>query len=151
MIILLLEIEYKCCIYVSFIGMVNVNNWVFGLSMAKYGVCCCYKHCFKLFSKMRRETEFRQYRCQNCKKEYEREESWVMWLGRKKMNFGSLPKFNPLPKLCPWSALVWVLEWFTNCDNQVAKIIGNWGERKYELWQSKLVLFNTTQMGCKFK
>ena len=46
-----------------------------------------------------------------------------------------LPKFIPLPKLCPWSAPVGVLEWFTNCDNQVAEIVGNWEERKYELWQ----------------
>ena len=24
---------------------------------------------------------------------------------------------------------------FTNCGNQVVEIVGNWGERKYELWQ----------------
>ena len=24
---------------------------------------------------------------------------------------------------------------FTNCGNQVAKIVGNWGKGKYELWQ----------------
>ena len=46
-----------------------------------------------------------------------------------------LPKFIPLPKLCPWSAPVGVPEWFTNCGNQVAEIVGNWEERKYELWQ----------------
>ena len=41
----------------------------------KNGVYCCYKHCSKLFSKMKRETEFRQHHCRNCKKRYEREEN----------------------------------------------------------------------------
>ena len=48
---------------------------VFWPNIAKNGVYCCYRHCSKLFSKMRRETEFRQHRCRNCKKKYEREES----------------------------------------------------------------------------
>ena len=49
-----------------------------------------------------------------------------------------LPKFISLPKLCLWSAPVGVAEWFTNCGNQVTEIVGNWGERKYELWQLSL-------------
>ena len=58
---------------------------------------------------MRKETEFRQQCCRNCKKKW----------GERKLNFGNeiteilvLPKLGGLP------------ERENNCGNQVAKIVG---------------------------
>ena len=44
-----------------------------GKKSGYYG--CSYRHCSKLFSKMRREIEFRQHCCRNCKKKHERKEN----------------------------------------------------------------------------
>ena len=48
----------------------NCGNQVAENGRGKKSGCygCSYRHCSKLFSKMRRETKFRQHRCQNCKK-----------------------------------------------------------------------------------
>ena len=73
---------------------------------------------------MRKNIEFRQQCCQNCKKKiWERRKlSDVMGREKKWISVMRLSKFL--------SCLA-----FTNCGNQVAEIVGNWGERKYELWQ----------------
>ena len=124
--------------------------------LAKYckkRVYCCYRHCSKLFSKMRREIEFWQYRWRNCKKKYEREERWVMWLGGKKKWISVIRLLKFLSCLSsalevPQCMLGGVLEWFTNCGNQVAKIVGNWGERKYELWQPSCWKWEEKKKNC---
>ena len=45
---------------------------VFWLNIAKFKVNWCYRYCFKLFSKLRKEKELRQYHCQNSTKVGER-------------------------------------------------------------------------------
>ena len=59
----------------------------------------------------------------------EKKNEWCDGEG-KKMNFGNeIIEIHVLPSSCQWSApqcmLGGVLEWFTNCGNQVAKIVGN--------------------------
>ena len=70
----------------------------------------------------------------------------------KKMNFGNeIIEIHVLPSSCPWSApqcmLGGVPEWFTNCGNQVAEIVGNW-ERKYELWQPNCQKWEEKKGNC---
>ena len=88
---------------------------------------------------MRREIEFQQHLCRNCKKSMrEKKNEWCDREGEKKwISIMRLPKFMSCPapaREVPQCMLGGVPEWFTNCGNQVAKIVGNW-ERKYELWQ----------------
>ena len=45
---------------------------VFWLNIAKFKVNWCYRYCFKLFSKLRKEKELRQYHCRNSTKVGER-------------------------------------------------------------------------------
>ena len=45
---------------------------VFWLNIAKFEVNQCYKYCFNLFSNLRKESELRQYHCQNLTKVGER-------------------------------------------------------------------------------
>ena len=73
--------------------------------------------------------------------DWEREKKWILVM--------ILPKFIPLTNLCPWSAPVGVAEWFTNCGNQVTEIVGNWGERKYELWQLSCRKREGKKSGCQ--
>ena len=118
-------------------------NFYFYIQLNKYckkEVYCCYRYCSKLFSKIRKETEFWQHRCWNCKKKYERKKSWVIWLGGRKkwisiMRFSKFLSCSSSTCEVPQCMLGGVLEWFTNCGNQVAEIVKNWGERKYEFWQ----------------
>ena len=46
--------------------------WVFWLNIAKFKVNWCYRYCFNLFSNLRKESELRQYHCQNSTKVGER-------------------------------------------------------------------------------
>ena len=46
--------------------------WVFWLNIAKFKVNWCYRYCFKLFSKLRKEKELRQYYYRNSTKVGER-------------------------------------------------------------------------------
>ena len=68
----------------------------------------------------------------------ESKDKWCDGGGRKNwISVMRLPKFL-LPKWV-WSArsvsAMWSAQRETNCGNQVAKIVGKGGERKYELWQ----------------
>ena len=45
---------------------------VFWLNIAKFEVNWCYRYCFNLFSKLRKESELRQYHCRNSTKVGER-------------------------------------------------------------------------------
>ena len=59
---------------------------VFWLNIAKSGVYLRYRHCFKLFRELRKESEFRQWCCQNSTKVWERKRK----SGREKiLNFGN--------------------------------------------------------------
>ena len=79
----------------------------------------------------------------------EKKVEWCDWEGEK-MNFGNdITEILVFPKLCLWSAPVGVLECFTNCGNQVAEIVGNWGERKYELWQPSCWKWEEKISGCQ--
>ena len=78
----------------------------------------------------------------------EKKAEWCDWEGEK-MNFGNAiteihSTAQPLPVKCPCG----VPEWFTNCDNQVIEIVGNWGERKYELWQPSCQKWKGKKNGC---
>lgn len=92
---------------------------------------------------MRKETEFRQQRCWNCKKKYERGKISDVMVEGEKTEFQQWDYRNSCyPKLLPkwvwsaWSASVrWSAQRETNYDNQVVEIVGKGGERKYELWQ----------------
>ena len=73
---------------------------VFWLNIAKNGVYWCYRYWSKLLGKMRKEIEFRQRCCQNCKKKYnvlEKRENWISVMR--------------LPKLlsCPSSTNEWIV------------------------------------------
>ena len=48
------------------------QNGVFWLNIAKFKVNWCYRYCFKLFSKLRKEKELRQYHYRNSTKVGER-------------------------------------------------------------------------------
>ena len=105
-------------------------------------VCTChFLKRLKLKKKKKKKVaiDLWQWHCRN-----RREKNLLQWvcgndiaetIQKKKIVTMALSKFIPLPNLCPWSALVGVPEWFTNCGNQVVEIVENWGERKYELWQ----------------
>ena len=74
---------------------------IFWLKIAKNGVYCFYRYCSKLFDKIRRETEFRQWCCWNCKKKYnvsEERENWISVL--------RLPKFLSCPHSPKWKPIV---------------------------------------------
>ena len=75
--------------------------------MAKNGVYCCYRYCSKLFGKMRRETEFRQRYCRNCKKKVQ------CFRGERKLNFG-----NEITEILVLPALP---EMETNCGNGITE------------------------------
>ena len=100
------------------LGGVNSLQWVFWLNIVKNGVYCCYMYCSKLFDKMRKETEFWQRCCWNCKKKYN--------VSRERENWISVMR---LPKLlsCPASARevpqvhARGLERENNCGNQVVE------------------------------
>ena len=62
------RISYSYLVTVA--HFLNSKLRVFWLKIAKNGVCCFYRYCLKLFGKMRREIEFRQQYCRNCKKKY---------------------------------------------------------------------------------
>ena len=90
------------------------GKWVFWIKIAKNGVYCYYRHCSKLFGKMRRETEFRQRCCWNCKKKYNvsrERENWISVM--------RLLKFLSCP--CPKCMLGGALEMETNCGNGIAE------------------------------
>ena len=78
------------------------EKWnLFAKNCKKNGVYCCYRYCSKLFGKIRKETEFRQRCCQNCKKKYNvsgERENWISVM--------RLPKFLSYTyyQACPWSA-----------------------------------------------
>ena len=82
---------------------------------------------------MRRETEFLEILRKSTR---EKKVEWCDWEGEK-MNFGNdiieiHSTVQPLPVKCSsGSARIR----FSNCGNQVGKIVRNWEERKYELWQ----------------
>ena len=62
------------------------------LNIAKNEVYWCYRYYSKLFGKMRKETEFRQQSCRNCKKKYNvsgERENWISVM--------RLPKFLSYP------------------------------------------------------
>ena len=71
--------------------------------MQKNVVYCYYRYCSKLFSKLAKWGEglnFGNTVAKIVRKKYEREESWVMWWGEKKMNFGNeIIKILVLPSL----------------------------------------------------
>ena len=117
----------------------NTYCGVFWLNIAKNRVYCCYSHYSMLFSKMRRETEFWQHRCQNWKKKYERRKlSDVIGREKKWISVMILPKFIWLPKLCPWSTPVRVPEWFTNLWIVATKLLKMGGKKKKRIMVAKI-------------
>ena len=60
----------------------------FWSNITKFGVYLCYRHCFKLFKKLRKKSEFQQQCCRNSTKVWEKKKK----SGRDKiLNFGNLP------------------------------------------------------------
>ena len=59
---------------------------VIWLNIAKFEIYLHYRYCSNLFRRMRRESEFRQYRCRNSTKVWEREKMGE----RECMNFGKV-------------------------------------------------------------
>ena len=91
---------------------------VFWLNIAKNGVYWCYRYWSKVLGKMRKETEFRQRCCRNCKKKYNvlgKRENWISVMR--------------LPKLlsCPSSTSEWIVA------TKLPKI-GGIKKKKKELW-----------------
>ena len=94
-----------------------------------------YRYCSKLLEKLRKKREFRQHRCRNSNKKYERGKvNDVIGEGRKNLNFGNeiteiIAAWNSCPA-AKWSARGRSGWKETNCGNQVVEIVGEWGERK---------------------
>ena len=106
---------------------------VFWLNIAKSGVYLRYRHCFKLFRELRKESEFQQRYCRNSTKVWERKRT----SGREKiLNFGNHITKIPAVQTC-WPSgcevlKVWSTQRETNCGNAIAeiggeKICGNYG------------------------
>ena len=88
---------------------------VFWLNIAKSGVYLRYRHCFKLFRELRKESEFQQRYCRNSTKVWERKRK----SGREKiLNFDNHITEILVAQTC-WPK--------TNCGNAIAKI----GEKKF--------------------
>ena len=103
----------------------QLKKRVFGLKIAKNGVYWCYRYYSKLFGKMRREAEFRQRCCRNCKKKYNmsgERENWISVMRLSK--FLSYLYYQACP--CPKCVLGGALEMETNCGNGIPKM----GEKK---------------------
>ena len=98
------------------------KNWVFWLNIAKNEVYWCYRYYSKLFGKMRKETEFRQQSCRNCKKKYNvsgERENWISVM--------RLPKFLSYPSSAhevPQVHARGSAKRENNCGNLVAEIVG---------------------------
>ena len=88
----------------------------FWSNIAKFGVYLCYRHCSKLFKKLRKKSEFQQRCCRNSTKVWKRKRK----SGREKiLNFGNLPA----AQIC-WLKI--------NCGNVIAE-----NGRKKKKWLSK--------------
>ena len=94
---------------------------VFWLNIAKSGVYLRYRHCFKLFRELRKESEFWQRCCRNSTKIWERKRKSG---GEKILNFGNHITEIPAAQTC-WPK--------TNWGNAITEI----GEKKilWQLWQ----------------
>ena len=89
---------------------------------------------------MRKESEFRQHSCRNSNKKHERgKKNDVMGGGRKNLNFSNeITEILVAQNSCPSEVIGEVPELLgevpqrekTNFGNQVAKMVGEWGERK---------------------
>ena len=105
---------------------------VFLLNIAKNEVYWCYKYCSKLFGEIRKEIEFRQRCCRNCKKKYgvlgERE-NWISVM--------RLPKFLS----CPSSAREWIVA--TKLSKMGGKKKRNCGNKVAENEEKKNATFTT--------
>ena len=90
----------------------------------------CSKYCSKLFKKMTRKIEFRQYHCRNFKKKVREKKKISNVMGREiKMNFGNeVIEILVLSSSCSWSAeMLGVLKnqlWQWHC----------WNMREKNLW-----------------
>ena len=85
-------------------------SWVLWLNIAKFGVYLRYRHCSKLFRKLRKESEFRQRCCRNLTKVWERKRK----SGREKiLNIGNHITEIPVVQTC-WLKF--------NCGNAIAEI-----------------------------
>ena len=79
----------------------------------------------------------------------EKKVKWCDWEGEK-MNFGNdITGIHSTAQARPMKCPMGVPKWFTNCSNQVAKIVGNWRERKYELWQLSCRKWEGKKSGCR--
>ena len=96
----------------------------FWLNIAKSGVYLRYRHCFKLFRELRKESEFRQWCCQNSTKVWERKRK----SGREKiLNFGN-HVIEILAAQTGWPSGVWSVKcpkrnqlWQCHCRNRGVK------------------------------
>ena len=80
----------------------------------------------------------------------EKKVEWCDW-EREKMNFSNgiteiHSTAQALPVKCSSGS---ALMRFTNYDNQIIEIVGNWGERKYELWQPSCENGKGKKSGCQ--
>ena len=90
-------------------------SWVLWLNIAKFRVYLRYRHCSKLFRKLRKESEFRQRCCRNSTKVWKRKRK----SGREKiLNFDNHITEIPVVQTC-WLKI--------NCGNAIAEI----GKKKF--------------------
>ena len=95
-------------------------SWVLWLNIAKFGVYLRYRHCSKLFRKLRKESDFWQRCYRNSTKVWERKRK----SGREKiLNIGNHITEIPVVQTC-WLKI--------NCGNAIAEI----GKKNlWQLWQ----------------